>query len=110
MVAIAVVPAYYTQSTTLAFSLICFGLFAIQVKGAAFFTLPTDLFPANRVATVWGVFGAVGSLGGSLLGLLAGYLIQGTGYESVFLLIASLHLISALLLQILVPKIELVTR
>lgn len=110
MVAIAVVPAYYTQSTTLAFSLICFGLFAIQVKGAAFFTLPTDLFPANRVATVWGVFGAVGSLGGSLLGLLAGYMIQGTGYESVFLLIASLHLISALLLQILVPKIELVTR
>jgi len=110
MVALAVVPAYYTQSTTLAFSLICFGLFAIQVKGAVFFTLPTDLFPANRVATVWGVFGAVGSLGGSSLGLLAGYLIQGAGYESVFLLIASLHLISALLLQILVPKIELVTR
>jgi len=41
------------------------------------------------VATVWGVFGAVGSLGGSLLGLLAGYLIQEAGYESVFLMIAS---------------------
>ena len=31
------------------------------------------------------------------------------GYESVFLLIASLHLISAVLLQIFVPKIALVT-
>ena len=109
LVAVAVVPAYYTQSSALALALICFGLFAIQIKGAVFFTLPTDLFPADRVATVWGVFGAVGSLGGSLLGLLAGFMIQEAGYESVFLLIASLHLISAMLLQIFVPKIALVT-
>jgi ACS family hexuronate transporter-like MFS transporter len=110
LVALAVIPAYYTASSTLALALICFGLFAIQVKGSVFFTLPTDLFPADRVATVWGVFGAVGSLGGSLLGLLAGYLIQEAGYESVFLMIASLHLISALLLQIFVPKIDVVAR
>ena len=108
--ALAVIPAYYTASSALALALICFGLFAIQVKGSVFFTLPTDLFPADRVATVWGVFGAVGSLGGSLLGLLAGYLIQEAGYESVFLMIASLHLISALLLQVFVPKIDLVAR
>ena len=109
LVALAVVPAYYTQSSALALGLICFGLFAIQIKGAVFFTLPTDLFPADRVATVWGVFGAVGSLGGSLLGLLAGFMIQEAGYESVFLLIASLHVISAMLLQIFVPTIALVT-
>ena len=110
LVALAVIPAYYTASSALALALICFGLFAIQVKGSVFFTLPTDLFPADRVATVWGVFGAVGSLGGSLLGLLAGYLIQEAGYESVFLMIASLHLISALLLQIFVPEIDVVAR
>ena len=110
LVALAVIPAYYTASSALALALICFVLFAIQVKGSVFFTLPTDLFPADRVATVWGVFGAVGSLGGSLLGLLAGYLIQEAGYESVFLMIASLHLISALLLQVFVPKIDLVAR
>ena len=110
LVALAVIPAYYTASSALALALICFGLFAIQVKGSVFFTLPTDLFPADRVATVWGVFGAVGSLGGSILGLLAGYLIQEAGYESVFLMIASLHLISALLLQIFVPKIDVVAR
>ena len=110
LVALAVIPAYYTASSALALALICFGLFAIQVKGSVFFTLPTDLFPADRVATVWGVFGAVGSLGGSLLGLLAGYLIQEAGYESVFLMIASLHLISALLLQVFVPKIDVVVR
>jgi hypothetical protein len=37
-------------------------------------------------------------------------LIEATGYEAVFLLIASLHLISALLLQIFVPKIAPVSR
>ena len=110
LVAMAVIPAYYTESSALALALICFGLFAIQIKGSVFFTLPTDLFPADRVATVWGVFGAVGSLGGSLLGLLAGHMIQQAGYESVFLMIASLHLISALLLQVLVPNIRLVER
>ena len=110
LVAMAVIPAYYTESSALALALICFGLFAIQIKGSVFFTLPTDLFPADRVATGWGVFGAVGSLGGSLLGLLAGLMIQQAGYESVFLMIASLHLISALLLQVLVPNIQLVER
>ena len=109
LVAMAVIPAYYTESSALALALICFGLFAIQIKGSVFFHL-ADLFPADRVATVWGVFGAVGSLGGSLLGLLAGLMIQQAGYESVFLMIASLHLISALLLQVLVPNIRLVER
>ena len=109
LVGVAVVPAYYTRSNASALALICLGLFAIQIKGSVFFTLPIDLFPADRVATVWGVFGAVGSLGGSLLGLLAGFMIQEAGYESVFLMIASLHLISALLLQMFVPRIALVT-
>ncbi|GIR72324.1 MAG: hypothetical protein CM15mP74_35750 [Halieaceae bacterium] len=53
---------------------------------------------------MWGVFGAVGSLGGSLLGLLAGFMIQRPAMKRL-LLIASLHLISAVLLQIFVPKI-----
>ena len=109
LVAVAVVPAHHTKSSALALALICLGLFVIQINGSVFFTLPTDLFPADRVATVWGVFGAVGSLGGSLLGLLVGYMIQRAGCERVFLMIATLHLISALLLQIFVPKIALVT-
>ena len=47
-------PACYTDSSALALAHIFFGLFAIQIKGAVLFTLPTDLFPAGRVATVWG--------------------------------------------------------
>jgi len=100
------IPAVQAENSYVALGLICFGLFAIQIKGSVFFTLPTDLFPAGKVATVWGVFGAVGSLGGSLLGILAGYMIQTSGYSNVFYMIAFLHLLSALLLQIFVPRIR----
>ena len=86
LVAVAVAPTYHAQSSALALALalICFGLFAIQIKGAVFFTLPTDLFPADRVATVWAVFGAVGSLGGSLLSLLAAFMISEAGDRASF--------------------------
>lgn len=100
------IPAVQTESSYLALALICFGLFAIQVKGSVFFTLPADLFPAARVATVWGVFGAVGSLGGSVLGILAGLMIETSGYTNVFVMIAFLHLLSAALLQLFVPSIR----
>jgi len=104
------IPAVHTESSYIALLLICLGLFAIQVKGAVFFTLPADLFPAAKVATVWGVFGAAGSLGGSVLGLVAGSMIETSGYISVFVSIAFLHLASAVILQIFVPRIRLLER
>jgi ACS family hexuronate transporter-like MFS transporter len=100
------IPAVYTDSGYVALGLICFGMFAIQTKGSVFFTLPTDLFPAAKVATVWGVFGAVGSLGGAVLGYIAGHMIQASGYENVFIMIAFLHIISATLLTLFVPNIR----
>ena len=100
------IPAVHTESSMVALGLICFGMFAIQLRGSVFFTLPTDLFPASRVATVWGVFGAVGSLGASILGLVAGVMIEKSGYENVFVMIAFLHILSATLLTVLVPKIR----
>ncbi|MDX1515745.1 MAG: MFS transporter [Woeseiaceae bacterium] len=104
------IPAVYTESGTVALGLICFGMFAIQIKGSVFFTLPSDLFPAAKVATVWGVFGAVGSFGGSVLGLAAGFMIQASGYEPVFVMIAFLHIVSATLLMLFVPRIEQLER
>ena len=45
------IPAVYTESSYVALALICFGLFAIQVKGSVFFTLPADL--AVSAAACW---------------------------------------------------------
>ncbi len=103
---LVVIPAVQAESAMLALGLICFAMFAIQIKSSAFFTVPADLFPAAKVATVWGAFGAVGSLGGSVLGIVAGLMIAQSGYESVFYMIALLHLVSAAVLHIAVPNIR----
>ena len=100
------IPAVKTESAYLALALICFAMFAIQVKSSAFFTVPADLFPAAKVATVWGVFGAVGSLGAAVLGSIAGPMIESSGYENVFFMIALLHIASAAILQLFVPRIR----
>ena len=106
LLVLVTIPAVHADSGMLALLLICFAMFSIQIKGAVFFTLPTDLFPAAKVATVWGVFGAVGSLGASLLGYLAGRLIEVASYEPVFYVVGSLHIVSALLLTLFVPNIR----
>ncbi len=103
---LVVIPAVQTESGYVALALICFAMFAIQIKSSAFFTVPSDLFPAAKVATAWGAFGAVGSLGGSVLGIVAGLMIAQSGYETVFFMIALLHLVSAAILQIAVPNIR----
>ncbi|MDJ0749991.1 MAG: MFS transporter [Woeseiaceae bacterium] len=103
---LATTAAVYVDSAFVALALICFGMFAIQGKQSVFFTLPTDLFAASKVATVWGLFGAVGSLGGSVLGIVAGWMIARSGYEPVFIMIAALHLLSAAILQVTVPRIR----
>ena len=76
-------------------ALICVTLFAIQFKQASLFSLPADLFPARDVATVWGVFGAAGSIGGALFSSFSGRLAEAAGYLPVFAIVASMHLVSA---------------
>jgi ACS family hexuronate transporter-like MFS transporter len=106
LLVLVAIPAVRAESGAVALGLICFAMFAIQIKGAVFFTLPTDLFPAAKVATVWGVFGAVGSLGASVLGYAAGQLIGSAGYEPVFIIVGCLHIVSAALLMLFVPRIR----
>ncbi|MEO0574800.1 MAG: MFS transporter [Pseudomonadota bacterium] len=106
---VAILPAFYVDSAGVALALICVGLFANQLKQAVLFTVPSDLYPAGSVATVWGVFGAVGSLGAAVLGYVAGQLIASSGYEPVFLGISTLHIVSAALLTLLIPNIRLQT-
>jgi len=60
-------PAVYVDSSLLAVICMGLGVFAIQVKSSSLFAVPTDLFPARDVATVWGMSAAAGSVGRSRL-------------------------------------------
>jgi len=99
-------PAATAGSPYVAIALISLGMFSIQVKSSVFFTLPSDLFSAGRVASVWGAYGAVGSLGAALFAPMAGWLIQNYSYRPLFVAVSLLPILSAALLMIFVPRIR----
>ena len=55
--AIVAPPAVFVESPYVAVLLVSTALFAIQVKRSSLFAVPTDLFPAKDVASVWGTLG-----------------------------------------------------
>jgi ACS family hexuronate transporter-like MFS transporter len=93
----------------LALTLISIAMFAIQFKASSMFTLPADLFPARDVGTIWGIYGAVGSFGGAAFGYITGWTIENYSWTPVFIAAACMHIVSALLINIFVPKIQLLT-
>jgi MFS transporter, ACS family, hexuronate transporter len=85
------------------FSLAYFGQ---QSWSTLVMVLPTDLFPSKVVGAVAGLIGFGGAMGGIVFGELAGHLLDhGFGYETVFQIAATFHVIAFLLILITVPKI-----
>jgi len=100
-------PAVYVDSGVLAVICMGLGIFAIQFKQSSLFAVPGDVFPSDRVATVWGMSGAAGSIAAALSQPLIGMIIDRTGsYELVFLLVSSMHIASALCVSLFIPRIE----
>ena len=100
-------PAVYVDSGLLAVICMGLGIFAIQFKQSSLFAVPGDVFPSDRVATVWGMSGAAGSIAAALSQPLIGMIIDRTGsYELVFLLVSSMHIASALCVSLFIPRIE----
>jgi len=55
---------------------------------------------------VWGASGAAGSLAAALSQPVIGWTIDHYSYEPVFVVVASMHIVSALCVMLLVRKIE----
>ena len=85
------------------FSLAYFGQ---QSWSTLVMVLPTDLFPSSVVGAVAGMIGFGGATGGILFGELAGYLLDhGFGYETVFRVAATFHVVAFLVILTTVPRI-----
>jgi MFS transporter, ACS family, hexuronate transporter len=85
------------------FSLAYFGQ---QSWSTLVMVLPADLFPRSVVGAAAGLIGFGGAMGGIVFGELAGHLLDhGFGYETVFQIAATFHVIAFLLILIAVPKI-----
>jgi len=69
--------------------------------------VPTDLFERHVVASVAGLVGFGGAMGGLLMNLAAGRLLDaGFGYGTVFNIVGTLHVIAFVVILVALPRIR----
>ncbi len=98
--------ALVAESLVVAVGLISIALFAIQMKSSNLLVMPADLFRTRDVATVWGLFGALGSAGAAIFQAYAGWLIDNVSWTPVFVMVSMMHLVSALIVVLMIPRVE----
>lgn len=108
--AVAVVPIVFAsqaQSLWVAVALIGLATAGHQGWSANVFTLTSDMFPRRTVASVVGIGGFGGAVGGMLIATFTGFLLETTGsYVPVFLMAGSAYLLALAVVHALAPKLE----
>jgi ACS family hexuronate transporter-like MFS transporter len=108
--ALAVVPIVFAaQTANLWIAVLLIGIAAAAHQGwsANIFTLASDMFPRQAVGSVVGIGGMFGSIGGMLIALVVGQILQLTGsYVPIFAIAASAYLIALLIIHLLAPRLE----
>ncbi len=107
--ALCVVPIFFaaqTSSLTVAIGLIALATAAHKGWAANMYTFASDLFPRTVVASVTGIGGMFGAIGGILLSLLAGRIITAFGYQPMFIIASCAYLVALLLIHWILPKLE----
>jgi MFS transporter, ACS family, hexuronate transporter len=85
------------------------GLAAAAHQGwsANLFTVPSDTFPKAAVASVVGIGGMIGAIGGAILQAVTGYVVKLTNsYVPMFVLACSAYLVALLVIQLLAPRLQ----
>ncbi|HUO91203.1 MAG TPA: MFS transporter [Rhizomicrobium sp.] len=106
--ALAVTPiafAMYADNLWLAVAIIGVATAAHQSFSANLYTLPSDVFPRAAVASVIGIGGTVGAIGGMLMSKYTGYILDALhSYTPIFVVGASAYLLALLVVQLLSPR------
>jgi ACS family hexuronate transporter-like MFS transporter len=83
---------------------------AHQAFSANLYTLPSDMLPRSAVASVIGIGGMMGAVGGMLFTKFVGQILQATGsYRILFIIAGSVYLMALLVIHILSPRLERVS-
>ncbi len=93
-----------------AIGLISLATAAHQGWSANLYTTVSDVFPKSAVASVTGIGGFLGGMGGVVFtALLPAYLVTHFGYEPVFVMMGTFHLIAFAVMHTLMGKMEKIT-
>ncbi len=100
-----------SQVTDLWTAVILIGIAAAAHQGwsANIFTTASDMFPKKAVASVTGLGGMAGSIGGLIFAPFIGYMLEWTGsYFVPFIISGTAYLIALAVFHFLAPKMEVV--
>jgi MFS transporter, ACS family, hexuronate transporter len=108
--AICVVPIVFAPRVSALWgAVLLIGLAAAAHQGFSgnLLTLPSDMFPARAVASVVGIGGMAGAVGGMIIARVVGYLLQWTGsYRVPFLIAGPAYLVALGVVHLLAPRLE----
>ncbi len=80
---------------------------AHQGFSANLYTLPSDVFPRSAVASVVGIGGMIGAIGGMAMAKYAGWVLDKIGsYTPIFVVAATAYLLALGVVHLLTPKME----
>lgn len=108
--ALSVVPIVLASQASelwMAVALLSLATAAHQGWSANLFTIVSDVFPRKAVASVVGLGGMAGAIGGMLIALVAGFILQFTGsYMILFIIAGSVYLVAFVVINKLAPNLE----
>jgi ACS family hexuronate transporter-like MFS transporter len=107
--ALCVLPVYFASVTTdyrIAIGLIALATAAHQGFSINNFTLISDVFPRQAVASVVGIGGLFGAIVGGLFAAVSGILIARVGYMPLFIFASTAYLMALIIIHWLIPRLE----
>jgi ACS family hexuronate transporter-like MFS transporter len=110
MCAIIILPVMFVSQVAdiwIAVALISMAAAGHQGWASNIFTIVSDIYPKNIVASVTGLSGFAGAIGGALSASAVGIVLDKTGsYFLIFLIASSVYLVNWLLISILIYEIK----
>jgi ACS family hexuronate transporter-like MFS transporter len=85
------------ESPYTAILLLCIGGFAHQTLSGALYSITSDSFSKDQVATATGMGGMCGYLGAAVFTLVFGILVTQIGYSPLFVVLAAFDIVAAVL-------------
>ncbi|TAH26306.1 MAG: MFS transporter [Cytophagales bacterium] len=107
--ALAAIPAYFASTTSniwIAIPIIGLATAAHAGFSANLFTLVSDTFPKQAIASVVGIGGAIGSIGGIGMSAASGIVYQHWGPKPLFIYGSIAYLLAIGIIHILNPKLK----
>ncbi len=101
--------AMYADNLWLAVAIVGAATAGHQAFSANLYTFPSDVFPKRAVASVVGIGGTAGAIGGMLMAKYAGWVLDGIGgYTPIFMVAGTVYWLALATVQVLSPRMEAV--